>query len=806
MKKISALIVKFKWLIVIFTIIIVALSSVGIVTLMRDGRINSDMISYLSDEFEMTKGLNFLRQNFGINADALVVVEGDVADEGLRQSVQRIKNFEGISQFIWVEDVEEMEGFSEYAQFLGDDVTINTDGLEAFLKHSIEGSGKYNYVLLILMDYSPSTKEANALYDDILSELGDRPYATSGMTATSKIMMEDTLRELPVYLIYAGIALVLVLLLVTKSFIEPLILLVSLGVSVLVNLGSNMVFPSISIISFALSSVLQLALTMDYAIFYMHIYRQKRLAADKIEATKKAIPSVASSIIASALTTMGGFAALFFMKFQLGADLAMVLMKGVLLSLVTVLVLQPVFVLLFDKLLLRTEHKELKLNVKPVAKLASKFGLVLIIAALAAVAPLYIGQSKLEYSYFETYSSEITTPQQQLAYELGNQMIIAVPLETKNGKSHQDFIAELSSDEKVSGVMSAFSAINISGEQMSELLDHPVYSHFFNSNMAGSYFKKVDMNGAQTWYTLYTLAIKGSTEDAAAISSYANISQIVDNYFENSYSSGMLVGVNDMKSVTPTDFLVVTLISVAVILVILMAIFRSIRKGLLLIFIIELGIWLNLTISFLFGQHLNFMIYIMISSIQLGCMVDYAILVANRFEEIKWQFTKARDAAVAATTQTFPAVAASAAVIIAACMSMYFVSDNLIIKQLTGMLARGAVISLVLILTLQTAIMPYFRRVKTYREMFAQLGYIIEKRNERIRLRISENNERTRQRIRNNNEKARARFQANNERIRQNNLRIRLNIKNNNALIRKRVRENNEKIRKFFKAAFGRNT
>src|SRR5690606_32944137 len=161
-----------------------------------------------------------------------------------------------------------------------------------------------------------------------------------------------------------------------------------------------------------------------------------------------------------------------------------------------------------------------------------------------------------------------------------------------------------------------------------------------------------------------------------------------------------------------------------------------------------------------------------------------------RFEEIKWQFTKAKDAAVVAVSESFPAVAASAAVIASACLSMYFVTDNLIIKQLTGMLARGAGISLLLILTLQTAIMPYFRRVKTYREMFEHLGYMIEKSNERAKARIIASNERAKARLKASNERTKALIQASNERIRQNNERIRLKTKIRNALIRKRIKEN----------------
>ena len=371
MKKAGKLIVKYKWAILALTAVVIALSAWGTVELITGGKINSDMMSYLPDEFETTKGLEFLRKNFNINGDAMIVVEGTGDDEDLRQRAESIRQMEGVSRFVW------SGRHFENGQL---QVRNRLAGLGHNHRHRRAGGfetpdgeeDKYNYVFLIMMDYSPSTKEAFNLLDDITAQLKDRNMASAGMTHTAQTVMLETLQTLPTIIIYACLSLIAILFLTTPSYIEPLILMVSLGISVLVNMGSNIFFPSVSIISFATSSILQLALTMDYAVFYMHIYREKRRFFDKTEATLKAIPEVASSIVASAFTTIGGFLALYFMRFELGADLANVLMKGVFLSLLSVIILQPIFVLLFDKLLLKTQHKELRFNPKSVARFAVK--------------------------------------------------------------------------------------------------------------------------------------------------------------------------------------------------------------------------------------------------------------------------------------------------------------------------------------------------------------------------------------------------------------------------------------------------
>lgn len=845
LKKVTEFLLKYRYIVLVVIAVILAVSIVGTVYLVTDGKkINSDMMSYLSEEFDTRTGLNFLQDNFGIRGDATIVVRGKENDEALRQSVEKIKKSEGISQLIWVEDaytlgnikdelekldlsklneinfeglieaLKENEGYKTILDAMNaDDLTklvgiadmeINTESLEKYLKRPIENSDEFDYVLVIMHNYAPSTSEAYALLDSIKAEFSDRYIASSGMTETAQVVMTDTLNDLPNFLIFAVIAVIIILLITTSSFIDPLIIMFTLGVSILISMGANYLYPSISIISFATSAVLQLAITMDYSIFYMHVYKRNRRELLPYDATVKSVPEVAGSILASALTTIGGFVALYFMRFGIGADIAGVIIKGVVLSLLTILILQPIITLLLDKAIEKTTHdfrglinKKLKERkpdfdgittekaVKPIARFSVWARIVLVIVAVGLLVPCYIGQSKLNYTYFQMYEVKNDTPEKALAQELGNQMIMAVPLDTVKG-THKDFINAVLNEEtgKVSGITGAFTAIDLdveavkamlgvfsdrdlngekrepgagikemnsmikllpkaleneniadmlraNGVDVDELLKYDFESIDLEEMMSGvdmsminSYFAPVDGK----WYTLYTVGISGSAEDDTAAKTYENLLAIRKEYFGNDGCSiGMLTGSYDMRTVTPTDFLRVTIASAAIIFLIISILLRNPLKSLILVIIIELGIWINLSFTFLLGEQINFMIYIIISSVQLGCTVDYAILLANTFENNRKKFASGKECAVQSAIDAVPAIFISALLIIAVCLSVYGVSQNLIIKQLTGMLARGAAISFVLVTFIQTAVMSFFKTERRKIDFASKIKDVEEK-------------------------------------------------------------------------------
>ena len=835
MKKIVDFLLKNKGVVLVVFGVLLALGILGTVFLTVDeNKVNSDMISYLDEDFDTQKGLTFLQTNFGVRGDGIIIVRGKEDDPELRSVVAEIKETPGLNRLLWVEDAVAMEtiqqkiedaeipfseeeidklraalnedalkslGLSDYADLFGLlDMKIRTEGLRDYLKRPVEGTEDYDYALVLMIDYSPSTQKAYDLMDGIKAKLSGREYASSGMTETAQSLMEDSLKEIPYFLIYAVLAVVIILLLTTSSFIDPLIILTSLAVGILISMGVNYLYPSISVISFSTGAVLQLAITLDYSIFYMHAYKKRRRDADPLSATRSAVPEATGSILASGLTTMGGFAALFFMRFRIGADIAGVIIKGVATSILTILVLQPILTLVCDRLMQRTSHDfTKKLNeriekkkpgfsglskdkvVQPVARFSVWARIVLVVVAVAMFVPAYFGQSKLRYSYLEMYDKSIDTPEEIYAEDLGNQMIMAVPLDTVSG-THYDFIEDLKADPKgkISGIVSVFSQVDgldpvalkaalelsrtrdgssvtadvksavamLKTESVKEMLienglpestynylvgldldevDYDALLGDFDLSSLATYFAKV----GDKWYTLYTIGVSGSCEDDAALATYDYVSSVRTKYFgKDGYSIGLITGSSDLAKATPIDFLRVTIAAVVIIFLIVTVLLRNPLKSLILVAIIELGIWLNLSIMYLAGQTINFITYVIISSIQLGVTVDYAILLANTFEKKRSEFATGRECAVAAAKEAVPTIFISALLISSVCTVVHFVSKNLAIKQLTAMLAIGAGISFLLVTIVQTAVMSFFKTEKkkiNYGEKLKKIEEELEK-------------------------------------------------------------------------------
>jgi len=713
MNRFSNLIIKYRKIILIMTAVIFALSAFGIYYFIYDDRINSDMLEYLPPDTPTSEGIEFLKKHFGVKGDAFVVVEGEKEDAELEQGVERLKKIKGLSQFFWVGDLKEIKAIEDLLAlpiFSNVNVKIETQGLYDYLKQPInpqDPNTKYNYVILMLFDYSPSTQEAFQVINTVYKEFSNRNVGVAGMTAMAKQVMEETMAELIYYIVFAVLCVSVILLIATSSYFEPLILISTLLISVIVNLGTNLIFPSVSIISFASSSVLQLGIAMDYAIFFMHAYKEQRKLLEPIDAAKSAIPKVFVAILASSLTTMGGFAALAFMNFRLGADLTKVVTKGILLSFLTVVFLQPIFVIIFDKALTKTAHKELMINFEKVSTFTVKWRKVIIAIAILAIIPAYIMQSNVDFSYLKIYKEPYNmTPQEMRAKELGNQVITAVPLKTKEG-GHKDYIAELITDDKITNVIGAYSVMDISPKNMEKLLN--LFGDGFQEGKMGAMgtlFRKVDGE----WYTLYLIEIEGDTEDEKASRTHSHLVKTTNKYFEKNYPLGILTGTFDMAAITPSDFLKVSAISVLIILIIMSILLKSFWESLVMVVLIELAIWLNISLNFIFSANMNFMVYIIIGSVQLGCTVDYAILMATRFEQAKSQYPDTKTAAIKASASVFPAITASASIIMAACLAVIFVTNNLLVREMAFVLARGAFISYVLVSIVLPPLLVYFKK------------------------------------------------------------------------------------------------
>ncbi len=727
MKSIARAIVNNRKKVLIATVLLLLLSVAMLLGVVFGGKINGDLMGYINEDSQTAQGISFLFDTFNIKGDALMVVTGEKDDPELEKTISDIKKMDGVAQMIWVGDMELGENMMQNADafldllgpMLPEDFELNynfRDVIE-YLKQPADKDnpdGLYNYVLLGMIDYPPSTNEALDLIGEIreIFEEQGRTVEMTGMTALSDSVLNGIMGELPYYIIFALLAVIIILIVTSDSFIDPIVLLTTLGVSILVSMGTNYIFKDVSIITFALSSILQLAVTMDYAIFFLHVYKKKRSEGyDANGAVVEAAPDVWPSIIASCLTTVGGFAALYCMQFTLGADLAKVLIKAVVLSLLSVMILQPVLMIVLDKVTKKTTHKALYLSFRHTGNFAVKARNFFLALAAILIIPAFLLQGTTTYSYFQIFEQpEQPTSQQVLSSELYNQLMCAVPVAPKDGKSPQDFIDEINNIDQVKLTISVYSIMDVDPQLIDTLVrqygDSPLIK-----DMVGSFFGKVEMeDGSTELYTMYTFVIAGADESDASMAVYRQISEKIDEYYEDYYTMGILTGVADMKAITPTDFRNVTIVSVVIIFAVLLVLLLNLRQSVLVVLLIELGIWINMALNVILGANTNFMVYIILSSVQLGCTVDYAILMCTRYKEeyIKTLGDKKQAAKNAASGSLF-SITTSASIIASVCLVCMVVSQNTIVKEMTGLLARGAIISYLLVMFVLPGVLSFVK-------------------------------------------------------------------------------------------------
>ena len=440
-------IVKYRYVILAVFIALIAVSAAFLPTMIN--KVNYDLTSYLPDDYETSKGYAFLSETFNIHGDVEIGVTA--THEEIAQAADEILKLEGVTNAVWAQYMEMLLDFGIYsandAEFT-EMYNIFTDALaKGAATVTEDGAIEYadgaecNWALLITMKYPPSSQEAIKVFGEIESILknvaGEGNYAMSGMTEQANALYETVFDELWIYLVAAGIVVLVILALTTNSLMEPLILILTLAVSIIINLGTNAIFPSTSMITFAVTAILQLGLSMDYAIFLLHQYRDElRTVCDPKQALAAAIPKSAKAVASSALTTVVGFLALMCMQFEIGTDLGLSLAKGIICSLVTVILLQPCLMLMLDKARVKTQHKCLDFHFRaPIKRSIRDRGWVSLVFAVLFI-PALIGSLTLSYTYVrfmpEPDTSNYTEDQlwnYSTAKELGNQVMIIVPNE-----------------------------------------------------------------------------------------------------------------------------------------------------------------------------------------------------------------------------------------------------------------------------------------------------------------------------------------------------------------------------------------
>ena len=658
----SRAVVKYRVPILILALALLIPSFFGMV----NTRINYDMLDYLPDDMDTVTGQNLLMEDFGKGAFSLIVVE-DMPSADIRRTAEKLRTIEHVETVVCYEDLA--------------DPTIP----KALLPESIykEFNSGDSTLMAVFFDTSTSADATMDAIREVRSAVGKQCFVT-GMSALVTDLKDLCEEEEPVYVTLAVVCACAAMMLLLDSWLVPFVFLASIGMSILMNLGSNWFLGEISYITKALAAVLQLAVTMDYSIFLWHSYNEKRASTDdKYEAMAQAIHDTFVSVLGSSITTIAGFIALCFMTFTMGRDLGIVMAKGVLLGVIGCVTILPSLILLLDKLLQKTRHRALIPTGQGFAKWVVKvFPVFLVIFALL-VAPAYIGYSKTNDEVY--YDMGECLPQ-DIDYVIANSKlrdefnIASTHMLLVNAKlPSRDVRAMKREMENVDGVKYVLSLESVVGSRVPE----EILPESVTSILKSDRWELILINSE---YRAASDLVNDQLDELNAI-------------LKKYDPSGMLIGeagcMKDMIETTGHDLRVVNAVSIVLVFVIILLVEKSLSLPVILIAVIELAIFINLGLPHYLGETLPFIAPICISTIQLGATVDYAILMTTRYKQERAAGKDKREAVTIALSTSIPSIVTSGFGLFAATFGVAVYSNIDIVSSMCMLMARGALVSVV---------------------------------------------------------------------------------------------------------------
>ena len=668
----SKAVVKFRVPILIITLLLMIPAVFG----MAGTRINYDMLDYLPDDFDTTIGQAELTKDFGKGAFSLIVVE-DMSDKDVKKLCERIEGVEHVDSVLW---------YSTLA-----DITVPKELLPDRIYN--EFNTDHSTMLAVFFDSATSADVTMDAIREIRSMAGKQCFV-SGMSALVTDLKDLCEKEEPIYVGLAVAFATLAMLILLDSWLAPFVFLASIGMMILLNLGTNYFFGEISYITKALAAVLQLAVTMDYSIFLWHSYNEKRaLCGDPEEAMAQAIRETLASVVGSSVTTVAGFAALCFMTFTLGLDLGIVMAKGVVLGVIGCVTVLPSLILLLDKPLEKTKHKSLIPDMGRLSKRLVKIFPVFIAVFLLLIPPAYYGYRKTNAEVY---------------YDMGQCLPEDIEYVIANSKLSEDFnIASthmvlldsgledyrvrsmINEMEEVDGVKYVLGLESVIGSRVPE----DIIPEKLRSVLESDKYELLLINSE---YKVASDAVNAQVESLNAI-------------LKKYDGSGMLIGeapcMKDMIETTDRDFKVVNAVSILAIFIIIALVEKSITLPFLLIAVIELAIFINLGLPHYLGQSLPFIAPICISTIQLGATVDYAILMTTRYKSERIAGNAKRESVSTALSASIPSILVSGFGLFAATYGVAVYSDIDIISSMCTLMARGAIISMMCVVFILPALL-----------------------------------------------------------------------------------------------------
>lgn len=670
-------IVKHRKLVIIICLLLMIPAVIGYAFT----HVNYDLLNYLPSDLETMKGQDILVDEFGMGAFTMVIVE-DMPDKDVAALKAKIEQVDCVKDVLWYDSVADL---SLPVDLLPDELK------DAFYKDNA------TMMIALLEDTTSADRSMEAIKE--IRKLCNEQCFASGMTGLIEDVKELSDKETPIYVAIAVVLSLIVLALTMESFITPVLFLLSIGLSILYNLGSNIIFGEISYITKALTAVLQLGVTMDYSIFLLNSYEanKERFNNDKERAMAHAISNTFKSVVSSSITTVAGFIALCFMSFTLGMDIGLVMAKGVILGVICCVTFLPSLILCCDGLIEKTKHKSLIPNMDRVSEFITKHSIVFFVLFVALYIPAVYcnNHTGVYYNLDKSIPADLpsSVANEKLAEEFEMNSVYMVVLD--NDMTAKDKIAMIDEMEQVDGIKNVIGINSIVGPGIpAEMIPGSVASML-----------KSDEHELMFVCSDY----KAATEEVNT--QIATLSDVVKKYCP----SGMLVGeaplTKDLQEVTDIDFKNVSVASIAAIFAIILLVFKSISLPIILVLVIEFAININMGIPFLTGTTLPFVASVVIGTIQLGSTVDYAILMTSRYEKERNNGKSKKEAVSIAHKTSMKSILVSGISFFAATFGVAMYSDIDMISSLCTLLARGAAISTVVVILVLPSMFMIFDKV-----------------------------------------------------------------------------------------------
>lgn len=677
MQKFGRGVVKLRVPILIVSVLLLIPSIFGFVST----RINYDILSYLPSDIETMKGQDIMLDEFGKGGFSLVMLDG-MDDKDVEKVKEKIEKVDHVCDVLWYDTLADV---SLPKEVLPDDIYdfFNTDN---------------STMMAVFFDEATSADGSLEAVKEIRSIAGEQCFV-SGMSSVVEDIKDLTMQEAPMYVVIAVILTSIILALTMDSFLIPLFFMLSVGMAIIYNMGTNFIQGEISFITEALAAVLQLAVTIDYSIFLWHSYKEEKEKhpGDNKEAMAVAIGKTITSVVSSSITTVAGFLALCFMSYELGMDMGIVMAKGVVIGVICCITVLPSMILVFDKALEKTMHKDLVPSLEKPSKFIIKHHAAFIVLFIVVLIPAVYGQinTNVYYNLTDTLpkdlNSVIANTKLDEEYNMATTHMLLVDADMKP-KEVNSMLDEMGKVDGVSFSMSLDTLIgpSIPREIVPESVTKILKSDKWQLMLVGSEYKVA------------------SDEENAQID---ELSKILKSYDKDGMLIGEAAATKDLIDITDHDFKVVNIVSIVAIFIIILIALRSVSLPIILVAVIEFAITVNMGVPCFTNTTIPFIASVVIGTIQLGATVDYAILMTTRYKTERNAGKDKHEAVTIALTTSMKSIMVSALGFFASTFGVGVYSSVDMISQLCTLMSRGAIISMITVICILPSMLMLFDKV-----------------------------------------------------------------------------------------------